>query len=304
MTQLPDQSQFGDYGEWPGRDVLDSGGERLGDVREIYLDRETGRPEWVLVQVEPEESRFVPLADANVESRTIRVAHTATVVRSAPAIGAEPRIDQNQERELYAHYHIGYSSEESGSGLPDDNVPPPEPEHAPEPTPREEPAPFRTDYASSPPPGTLDAAPPGTETPGVPPTEEPATLGFDSPGSYSAPPSADTPDAAVETPPVEPPSTFFAPPAADTPATTAPSEPAIDEATPFTPPAAETPAPSEPAAPIFTPPESPAADAPAQPAGTFPPSAESGSVFANPAVRMAAIAAVLALLLLILRRRR
>ena len=70
MTQLPDESLFGDYGEWPGRDVLDSGGERLGGVREIYLDRETGQPEWVLVDVDGGEARFVPLADAAVESTT------------------------------------------------------------------------------------------------------------------------------------------------------------------------------------------------------------------------------------------
>ena len=68
MAQLPTQSQFGDYGEWPGRDVLDSGGERLGGVREIYLDRETGQPEWVLVDVDGDEARFVPLADADVET--------------------------------------------------------------------------------------------------------------------------------------------------------------------------------------------------------------------------------------------
>ena len=84
MAQLPSQSQFGDYGDWPGRDVLDSGGERLGGVREIYLDRETGRPEWVLVDVDGDEARFVPLADASVESSTIRVAHSAATIRSAP----------------------------------------------------------------------------------------------------------------------------------------------------------------------------------------------------------------------------
>src|SRR4051795_7052805 len=86
MAQLPSQSQFGDYAEWPGRDVLDSGGERLGGVREIYLDRETGRPEWVLVDVDHGEARFVPLADAAVESSTIRVAHDASTVRNAPGI--------------------------------------------------------------------------------------------------------------------------------------------------------------------------------------------------------------------------
>jgi hypothetical protein len=116
MPQLPSQSQFGDYGEWPGRDVLDSGGERLGGVREIYLDRETGRPEWVLVDVDGDEARFVPLADAAVESQTIRVAHSAAAIRNAPGIGAEPRIDQSEERRLYDHYGLGYV--DAGSGLP------------------------------------------------------------------------------------------------------------------------------------------------------------------------------------------
>jgi hypothetical protein len=119
MAQLPSQSQFGDYGEWPGRDVLDSGGERLGGVREIYLDRETGRPEWVLVDIPDDEARFVPLADASVESSRIRVAHTAAAIRSAPGIGSEPRIDQSEERRLYDHYGLGYSESDSGSGLPD-----------------------------------------------------------------------------------------------------------------------------------------------------------------------------------------
>src|SRR3954465_4999925 len=120
MAQLPSQSQFGDYGEWPGRDVLDSGGERLGGVREISLDRETGRPEWVLVDVDSDVARFVPLADASVESSTIRVAHTADAIRKAPGIGAEPRIDQSEERRLYAHYGLGYSETDSGSGLPEE----------------------------------------------------------------------------------------------------------------------------------------------------------------------------------------
>ena len=122
MAQLPSQSQFGDYGEWPGRDVLDSGGERLGGVREIYLDRETGRPEWVLVDVDGDEARFVPLADASVESSRIRVAHSAEAIRSAPGIGSEPRIDQSEERRLYDHYGLGYSETDSGSGLPADET--------------------------------------------------------------------------------------------------------------------------------------------------------------------------------------
>src|SRR4051812_37332280 len=138
MAQLPSQSSFGDYAEWPGRDVLDSGGERLGGVREIYLDRETGRPEWVLVDVDGAEARFVPLADASIESATIRIAHPASTVLNAPGIGTEPRIDQSEERRLYAHYGLGYSEDDSGSGLPSDGPPP----RVEEPT-QERPAAFR-----------------------------------------------------------------------------------------------------------------------------------------------------------------
>ena len=96
----------------------DSGGDRVGGVREIYLDRDTGRPEWVLVEVEDDAPRFVPLAGATVESGTIHLAHPASVVRAAPSIGPEPHIDNDQERELYAHYGLGYSEEASESGLP------------------------------------------------------------------------------------------------------------------------------------------------------------------------------------------
>jgi len=171
MTQLPDESLFGDYGEWPGRDVVDSGGERLGGVREIYLDRETGQPEWVLVDVDGGEARFVPLADAAVETSQIRVAHAATVIRDAPGIGSEPRIDETEERRLYAHYGLGYSDDESISGLPADDAPVPTawgtPEHREAdqtetgwgtPEPREPDAP--SSWSDVAPSDTVDAPPP------------------------------------------------------------------------------------------------------------------------------------------------
>ena len=195
MAQLPSQSQFGDYGEWPGRDVLDSGGERLGGVREIYLDRETGRPEWVLVDVDGDgdESRFVPLADAAVESRTIRVAHSAAAIRNAPGIGAEPRIDQSEERRLYDHYGLGYI--DAGSGLPADE---PTREHespAAGPTPTAWGAPDPEPDAASP-----ELIPPWHDTPApppfTPPDAEPSSWS-DAAGEHEpsnlAPPAAEPP---------------------------------------------------------------------------------------------------------------
>src|SRR5919204_2857063 len=118
MVDLPSQREFGDYGQWPGRDVLDPDGEPLGRVHEIYLDRATGIPEWVLVDMEGAGARFVPLADARVEERVIHVAHRREQVATAPDIGHDLRIDQDEERRLYAHYEVPYSEAESSTGLP------------------------------------------------------------------------------------------------------------------------------------------------------------------------------------------
>src|SRR4051812_38107510 len=209
MAQLPSQSSFGDYAEWPGRDVLDSGGERLGGVREIYLDRETGRPEWVLVDVDGAEARFVPLADASVESATIRVAHPASIVRNAPGIGTEPRIDQSEERRLYAHYGLGYSEDDSGSGLPSDDPPPVVEERAP--------AAFATPERA----------------------ETAAPTGWGDTGTTTPPAASEPPDA-----PVEPPAAEIVPPwRTAEPSTTSWS--GIEEASNDAPPPAEPPSPEE-----------------------------------------------------------
>ena len=122
MADLPNRQDFGDYGDWPGRAVLDSSGERLGEVREIYLDQSTARPEWVLVRVEG-GGRFVPLAGASVEGDSLRVAFAHEQVRSAPDFGGDKRIDQDEERTLYGHYGVAYSESDSSSGLPDPDAP-------------------------------------------------------------------------------------------------------------------------------------------------------------------------------------
>jgi len=123
MTELPERKDFGDYGEWPGRAVLDPGGQRLGEVREIYLDDATDRPEWVLVALGDDGARYVPLADATVDDDAIRVAHAADRVTAAPSLQEHKELTQEEERRLYSHYGLRYSDEESDSLLPDPEQP-------------------------------------------------------------------------------------------------------------------------------------------------------------------------------------
>ena len=180
MTELPEPKQFGDYGDWPGRAVLDNDGERIGKVREIYLDDATDRPEWVLIDRDDGEPRFVPLVDATVEQEAIRVASSSQSIEAAPALEPTKQLTQDQERELYSHYGVPLSEEASDSLLP---VTDGEPESAAETTPEREPAAEPEPAAAAPtpvpePPTTTDppvaAAGPTTELNNDGPAELPA----------------------------------------------------------------------------------------------------------------------------------
>ena len=258
MAQLPTQSQFGDYGDWPGRDVLDSGGERLGGVREIYLDRETGRPEWVLVDVDGDEARFVPLADAEIADATIRVAHSAATIRTAPGIGTEPRIDQSEERRLYDHYGIGYSTDESSSGLPADESPTIEQEAVDEPEPSSWSDAAKTDEEPEPAPSAGRAAVARGDRGGGDPRAAGRVARVGPPAPSAEPEIESPPEAAEEPEPVPPPEAELISPAAtsEPPEAFTEPEPAVP---PPPPPAPEPPVPPMPPRSEWTPPPEPEA---------------------------------------------
>jgi hypothetical protein len=269
MGQLPNERDFGDYAQWPGRAVHDAAGDQLGEIREIYLDRESGRPEWVLVDVDDDEPRFVPLADAVVEPDFIRIAHLVNVVRSAPSIGPDTHIDTEEERALYDHYGLAYSDGESASGLPEEDEPEASnlaPPAAEPPTPEElesagipEPPTARDAEPSEEPPGP-DVAAPGVPGPAI--SDEPET------GEGEPIPEVPTPGmpAPEPPPPAEPPEP--APPTEPTePAPPLPPSPPAAKTTPSPPIAESPPVPPRPEPPRAFPPPPP----PPEPgAGTLP----------------------------------
>jgi hypothetical protein len=218
MAQLPNEREFGDFAQWPGRAVLDSAGDRLGDIREIYLDRDSGRPEWVLVDVEADEPRFVPLAGAAVEPEAIRVAHPADVVHGAPSIGPEAHIDPDHERRLYAHYGLDYSEDESGSGLPEETEPAEEATNL-APPPAEPPTAEELESADIPLPPTVRDE------------EETAPLWSEAASEEAPSPATDEPEPAVAAPGVPGPAISDAPETADEsiPEIPAPGVPATEE---------------------------------------------------------------------------
>ncbi len=107
--------------EWRGRDVMDRDGDKIGKLEEIYLDDETGKPEWALVKTGLFGGRgsFVPLAEARQHDESITVPYEKDMVKDAPNIDGDERLSQQEEAELYRFYGLEYGESRSDSGLPE-----------------------------------------------------------------------------------------------------------------------------------------------------------------------------------------
>jgi sporulation protein YlmC with PRC-barrel domain len=115
---MPEQA---DVMEWRGCEVVDRDGDRVGKLDEIYIDRETGKPEWAIVNTGlfGRKSSFVPLKDAMREGDLIRVPYEKDHVKDAPSVEPDGEISADEEQRVYAHYGLEYSQARSGSGLPE-----------------------------------------------------------------------------------------------------------------------------------------------------------------------------------------
>lgn len=94
-----------------GHSVVDSSGEKIGNVGQIYLDDETNQPEWATVRTGWFGMResFVPLAGATLRGDTLHVAVNKDAVREAPTVDTEGgHLSAEEERQLYRHYGLQY----------------------------------------------------------------------------------------------------------------------------------------------------------------------------------------------------
>ena len=93
-----------------GSTAFGSDGEKIGEVGQVYLDDETGQPEWATVNTGlfGTSESFVPLADASFEGDQLVVGHTKDKVKGAPKISDTGHLDPDEERELYEYYGRSY----------------------------------------------------------------------------------------------------------------------------------------------------------------------------------------------------
>ena len=108
MTVTLDQVQgFGAHGK-----VVSDRGEKVGGIGQIYLDDQTGEPEWVTVKTGlfGTAESFAPLQAARVDGDDLVVAYDKDTIKAAPRVDADGSLSPEEEEALYRHYGLSEST--------------------------------------------------------------------------------------------------------------------------------------------------------------------------------------------------
>ena len=103
MTSDP----IGDINDAQGRELVDSDGQPLGQIRQIFLDETTSRPAWAAVDAPGEGGELVlaPLAHSTREGDAVRVAVSRQRVETSPSTsGLTERFSPEHMDRVRAHY--------------------------------------------------------------------------------------------------------------------------------------------------------------------------------------------------------
>ncbi len=110
-----------------GSNAYSQDGDKLGKIGQVFLDDQTGQPEFVTVNTGMfgTNESFVPVADATVDGERLVVPFGKDKVKDAPNISVDDgHISEAQERQIYEYYGLGYAdtrgdynvAETSGTG--------------------------------------------------------------------------------------------------------------------------------------------------------------------------------------------
>jgi uncharacterized protein (TIGR02271 family) len=99
-----------------GADVYDADGTKIGTASEVFLDDQSGNPEWVTVKTGlfGTKETFVPIREADLTGDGLRVPVSKAQVKDAPKIDTEGHLSPDEEQELYRYYGMGGTGQMSG----------------------------------------------------------------------------------------------------------------------------------------------------------------------------------------------
>jgi uncharacterized protein (TIGR02271 family) len=92
-----------------GRTAIDSDGDKIGKVGQVYLDDATGQPRWVTISTGlfGTKESFAPLQGSQVSGDDLHLAVSKALVKDAPNVDGDGHLEESENDALYAHY-AGY----------------------------------------------------------------------------------------------------------------------------------------------------------------------------------------------------
>lgn len=101
-----------------GGNVVDPTGKKIGGIGQVFLDDQTGKPEWVTVKTGMfgGAESFVPIRAAEIVGEDVRVPYAKDDVKDAPRVAnSEDHLSRSEEDELYRHYGISDTNTDTNS---------------------------------------------------------------------------------------------------------------------------------------------------------------------------------------------
>jgi uncharacterized protein (TIGR02271 family) len=100
MTMPNDPAQL------QGATAVGPDGSKIGAIEQVYLNDETGQPEWVTVSTGlfGKKQSFAPVSGSQLSGDTVTLAVTKDVVKGAPSIDPDGHTDDGEQSALYDYY--------------------------------------------------------------------------------------------------------------------------------------------------------------------------------------------------------
>jgi uncharacterized protein (TIGR02271 family) len=96
----------GQWNDLIGATAVDADGDKIGTVGQVYVNDDSGQPEWVTVKTGlfGTKESFAPLYNAQPGSGEVRLAVTKQQVKDAPSMDADGHLDPAEAETLYQYY--------------------------------------------------------------------------------------------------------------------------------------------------------------------------------------------------------
>lgn len=89
-----------------GRTAVDPQGDKIGSVGQVYVNDESGQPDWITVNTGlfGMKENFAPLAGSSFNGDDLVLPFDKTVVKDSPDVADASHLDADESQALYAYY--------------------------------------------------------------------------------------------------------------------------------------------------------------------------------------------------------